>query len=499
MTRTSSKKSKSRPSPGSKDSIKARSANARAAREQRVRESGEKPPPNVFRRAFVGLVGVLVLLSVVFLLIGSSQGPKLADAQLDGSSVVSRPDQQLRLFLNQPVQDASTARASVTPETPATVTSNAEVVSVQFERPLFYNTDYSVRVDDIRGLDRRASSSIEHSFTTGSPTLMYLDRGEETDEIVRTGLKGSEREIVYTAKNIISFAVTGQALVVARAADDGSSILQLVSLVDGAVEEIRLPEPGVISKLSAADVGSVIGFTYTPVTLADDALGGSRVFVMDLELGRDLVTVGDLGDGPLLATDWRFMPNATSVIILGMEGNAFTIDSEPGSIPLPVGRLTTLTGVSQDGATVIGEDATGVVLTDLADGAQRDLAPSLVDGAQPYVGEVAIAWNGDIVEKTALQTVSGEFIIAVAVDDGTTGRSVYQPPGIGDSIDSFRLSPNGQYVAIEMIPDGTAETRDTNPTNPRSTATTTIVVELATGIASRSFEGFNLVWLPPAS
>ncbi|NYF11036.1 hypothetical protein HDC94_002192 [Leifsonia sp. AK011] len=499
MTPTSSKNRSSAKNNRPQNTIQARSASARAAREQKARESGEKPPPNVFRRAFVSLVVGLVGLSAVFLLIGSSQGPKVSDAQFDSASIVHLPDQQLRLFLNQPVQDASTARVTVDPSVPATASSNQEVVSVQFDAPLFYDTDYTVRVDDLRGLGERATSSVEHSFTTASPELMYLDRGENVDEIVRTELSGSAREVVYSAPNIISFDVTGQALAVATASDDGASRLQLVSLADGAVEEIRLPEPGVISNLAAADVGSVIAFTFTPLDQVGDTATGSPILAVDLERGRNITAVGDLGEGPLLVTDWLFLPNSPSLIALGVEGGAFMLETTPEAVPLPVGRFVTIRAISQDGTTIVGEDAAGIIVVDIATGEQTRFEPSPVDGTPAYVGEIAIDWKGHIVEKTALQTESGVFTIAMAVDDGSEGRSIYQPPSIGDSIDAFHLSPNGQYVAVELIPDGTAEALDGNPTNPRPTSTTTVIIESATGATSRSFEGFNLVWLPPSS
>ena len=442
------------------------------------------------------MVAALVLLSVVFLLIGNGQGPKISEAQFDEAAIVARPDQQLRLFLNQPVQDAASATATVVPAVPASVTSSGEVVSVQFGAPLFYDTEYSVKVDGLRSLDSRASSSVDYSFGTASPSLMYLDRDDDGDSIIRTGLTGSERETVFTAQNIIAFDVVGQALVVATALDSGSSALQLVSLTDGVAEDIRLPTAGVISRLAASDVGSVIGFTLTGAgsTVENPA---SQVLVMNLDRGRDLIALGDSGDGALPVLDWLFVPNSDSLIVLAAEGVALRFEPERDAVPVPVGRFVSLTGISQDGVTLIGEDSTGITLTDLADGSQRDPEPSVIDGVPPLVAEVALAWNGDVVEKIALQNGDGIFTVALAVDDGTTARAVYVPPGVGDTIDAYRLSPNGQYVGIELVPEGTADAKDSHPTNARPSATTTVIVDLATGASTRSFEGFNLVWLPP--
>jgi hypothetical protein len=457
--------------------------------------SSPQPDAGRFTRSFVWLVGVLVVLCGVLVVVGYLQGPKLADAQLDTASAIEQPNQQLRLFVNQAVEEVTPDQVTVTPAMDVSVSTSGDVIAIQFAAPLLYNTTYAVEVAGVRSTSVPQPSTIDYTFTTPSPTLYYLDRGESVDEIVSTGLTGSDRGVVFTGERIESFAVTGQVLVVSSLNPDNTNRLELVSLADGAVESIRLPEEGAITDLAATDVGSVVGFTFTPsVRDPNDVLGGRRVLLLPLESGRELSTVGDLGGDPLPVTDWRFIPGTTSLVVQGIEQTVFVVDSAPGSIPTPLGRFTELVSVSRDGTTLTARDALGGVFVNLGDAATTRFEPSLISGGMPFLGQVEVLANGEVIEKAALQTTDGKFAVVVAVDDGTEGRILYQTPTLAGSIEHFTVSPNGQYVAIEVVPVVEDAVSDGYPHNPRSTTITTVIVEIASGLIVRSVEGLGLIW-----
>lgn len=448
-----------------------------------------------FTRVFAWVTGVLVVLCGVFLALAYFQGPKLADAQLDLSTVIAQPDQQLRLFVNQPIEEITSDQVAVTPDAGVSVTTSGDVIAIQFDSPLRYATDYTVTVSDVRSTALPQPSTIVHTFTTPAPDLFYLDRGSPSDEIVRTGLTGSGRDVVFAGERIQSFGVTGQVLVVASLNADDTSRLELVSLVDGAVEELRLPGAGVVSDLAVSDVGSVVGFTFTPAERdTEDVLGGRRVLLVDISTSRELAPVGDLGGAPLPVTDWRFIPGTTSLVVQGIEETVFVVDAAAGSIPTPLGRLSEIISVSRDGGVLAARDGLGGVFVALADGSQERYEPSLIEGGQPFLGQLERLANGDVIQKAALQSTDGRFIVVVAVDDGTSGRILYQTPNLAGSIEDFSVSPNGQYVAIEVVPVIADSVSDGYPQNPRSTTITTVVVDIETGLIVRSVEGFGLLW-----
>jgi hypothetical protein len=447
-----------------------------------------------FRRAFTWLTLALLVACAALVGVGFLQGPKLADVQLDTAAVISRPDQQVRLFVNQPVEPVRAEQVTVTPEVPVTVTSVDDVIAVQFGALLAYDTEYTVRVDEVRGVGLPATASLEYRFSTGSPQVYLLDRGEPDDTILRTGLSGSEREVVYSAPGIQSFAVTGQVLVVATEAGDGESGLRLVSLADGAVEEIPLPEPGSIRDLDVTTVGSVVGVTFVPTERSDDALGGRQLLLLDLEAGRAFSSVTGIDGEPLQATDWLFVPGRAALVAQTIEQTLLLVDAAPGSIPTPLGRVAEIVRFSRDGSTLAARDALGGVLIDLTDGSQTRLDPSLIEGGLPFLGLVEPLGDGSLLEKAALEATDGRFIVVIAIDDGETGRILYTTPDLAGSIEDFTVSPNGQFAAIEIVPVIADSVSDGYSVNPRATSITTVIMNIATGEIVRSIEGFGLRW-----
>lgn len=469
----------------------------RSRAEHAVRVERERAS-TAFTRSFWWLVGVLVVGCAVFLGIAVLQGPKLTDARLDTATAITRPDQSIRLFFNQPLVDVTADQVTVSPEVGVEVTTEGDLVTVKLAAPLLYATDYTVTIANVRSQALPTPATVEYRFTTPAPRPFILDRADPavggSDTIVRVGLTGSDREVIYEAPGIESFAVTGQVLAVSSRSGEGSSRLQLVSLADGAVEEVRLPEPGQITDLAATDTGSVLGFTFTPVVRGDDVLGGREVLMLDLEAGRVLTPVGDLGGDPLPVTDWVFIPGSSALLAQGLEQTTFVVGSEPGAVPTPLGRFSEIVSVARDGASFLARDALGAVSVSLADGKQTRIEPSLIQGGMPFVGQAELLPNGDVIEKAALQTTDGRFVVIVAVDDGTEGRVLYQTPNLAGSIENFHVSPNGQYVAIEVVPVIADSVSDGYPVDSRSTTITTVIVEIASGLVVRSVDGFAPIW-----
>lgn len=111
---------------------------ARAAEHGRqLREERER---RRFGRAFAWLVGGLVMLAAIFTVLGALQGPKLEQAQVDAERVTQQSGQQLRLFLNQPVDAIDASALTVEPSAVASVSVQGDLVVVQFDERLRHDT-----------------------------------------------------------------------------------------------------------------------------------------------------------------------------------------------------------------------------------------------------------------------------------------------------------------------------------------------------------------------
>ncbi|WP_307784414.1 Ig-like domain-containing protein [Salinibacterium sp. SWN139] len=447
-----------------------------------------------FRRTFAWTVGILLVLCGVFLALGYLQGPKLSSAQVDADAVVSSSDQTLRLFANQTLAAVDAGAVSVDPAVAATVSSDGDLISVQFAEALDYNTEYTVSVEGVVSPSGGSESTLTYSFTTAEPTLYYLDRGEPNDEIVETGMSSQERTVVYSGEGIEEFVPVGDVFAVSTAAADRTGALTLVNPDTGVTEQVLLPEVGEVADLDAARSSSLLGFTISSLDPGPIPTVSHTLYTLDVNRGRDVVAVTGLDGEPMRVVGWQFVPGTTTIVALTTESTLVRVDTTSGLV-VPLGGYFEFDRVSADGSTVVVVDARGSASVALVDGEEVRLNPSPIDGEQPFLGQTDADAAGNLVAKMVLVSPDGgSFSSVLAYDDGELSRILYQTVDDKGAILDFHVSPNNQFVAVEVQPNVSNFDSDEYVMNPRPQSVTTYLVEIATGAVTRSVEGFGLVW-----
>ena len=445
-----------------------------------------------FQRAFTITVVALASLCAIFLGLAYLQGPKLESAQVDTDRVVTESAQSLRVFANQSVREVAASQVSVEPRVPVSVDTSGELIAITFGERLHYASEYTVTIADVTGVSTQRASTLHYSFTTGAPDLYYLDRGVPDDEIIRTGLSGAERTVVYAAPRIQDFGVvTPTVFAVVTVDDAANSALSLVDTESGLVERVVLPVEGSIDNFHVDDAGTTLGFEFTS---ADRALRDeySRTLVtINLDAGRDLVAVAGVDGAPLHVLDWFFSPGTASVIALSMESSALLVT--PAGDVTPLGQYTRIDSISPDGRTLTAVDTFGAIRVDVATLDKERLEPSPLDGEVPSGAQVTVLPDGSRVQLVFVYDPAvAAFRSAVVLDDGVASRLLYATPKNLGAIDSFSVSPNAQYVAIEAVPNEADRVGDGYALNWRSPSIQTIIVDVATGAAVRIVDGFSL-------
>ena len=468
-----------------------------------------------FRAAFAATVGVLTILCGVFLGLGYFQAPRITEASIDIARSTFEPGQQLRLFVNGPVADVEASSVEVTPEVPFTVSTSGDLIAVQFDLPLHFNTDYVVEIADVTSSDRGGAGTIRHEFSTGSSDVVYLDRGispGEPDRILSTPLIGSGATTLYSNDSISDFAVLENSLVVSRTpaqASDGSSSdgsasdeqsvrsssLEIASLVETASESIVLPGRGMIDDLRVAAGTSRVAFTLTSSGPEVEREFDRALMSVDFDGSRTVEPVIGLDGEPLSVLSWSFMPGSSLMLVQLRDQSVFLVDPTGVAPPSPLGSLAPVGRLSMDGSTLVIVDPFGSVVVSLRDGTEYRLEPSLVEGEVPFVGDVQPLVNGSLVQRVAiLDPDTGRFASMLVIDDGTAARVLYATVDSAGSIVDFALSPNEQFVAVEVVPVVEGSESDGRAVRPRATTVTTVIVEISTGETVRSFEGFAPKW-----
>ncbi|GAB3606090.1 hypothetical protein GCM10027413_14990 [Conyzicola nivalis] len=434
---------------------------------------------------------VLALLCAGFAALGYVQGPKLSSAQVDTEQVTTRSGQQLRLFANQPLAAVDPDDVTITPAAEFTVTTSGAVVAVQFEQPLLYDARYVVEVDGVTSQFDDQGSTLSYEFTTGSQPLYYLDRGEAVDEIVRTGARDVERTVVYSAPRIQEFALLGSTAAVSTDLGDGTSALSLVSFEDGGVEPLGLPVPGVIEKLHAADDGVTIGFAFSSADGAFD----NTLMTLNLDLGRDIAPVAGLDGAPLAVSNWFFLPGGVTLAAHNIGDESVLLVDTASGVVTPLGSYASLESLSTDGTRLGVTNAFGPVVLSIADLSDVEFAPSPIYGVAPLPGDFRLMRGSDLVQHVVLVDYEANvFENLLVADDGSSSRELLRTVDHAGSIGDFSVSPNDQFVAVEVVPNVASSVSDGYPVDDRSTSVTTVIIDLSTGAQVKSVAGFALQW-----
>ncbi len=446
-----------------------------------------------FNRTFAVVLAILVALVTVFGVLTSLQGPKLSDAVIDSEAVVLAGGQQLRLFTNQPVATVLPEQVTIVPGAPFSVLSQGSTISVQFAQPLRYDTDYRVEIAGVTGPAAAQASIITYEFRTSRADIHYLDRGDTVDEIVRTSLAATEREVIHSAPRIQDYALFEQALVVVTLDDDDFSQLSLVS-PDGKIENLSLPGAGTITSIAADRPSGTLGFVFSAAADDPDSRPSPVLYTVQLAGNRQLEPVNGLDGEPLEVTEWNFVPGGTSLVAHATDLSLLMVDVASG-IAVPLGQFSEVGAISADGSRLVVGDPFGPLALTIADASSERLNPSPLDGELTYGGELRLLHGGSRVQKVAmLDGLTGRFSSHLVVDDGRTAREIFRTVRDEGSIERFSLSPNDQYVAVEVVPNVSNSVLDGYAANPRSTSITTFVIDLDAGAVVRSFEGFAVSW-----
>jgi len=459
-----------------------------------VDANGSRGTLRRFRRGFALTAAVLLAFIGLFGVLNFQQGPKLSNAQVDLTGVVSQSGQQLRLFANQAVATVTTEQLTVTPAAAASVSTSGDVIAVQFDEPLRYATAYTVEIAGVTSQYIEQPATFSYTFTTNAPPLYFLDRGDEIDQVIRTGINTTDRTIIYSAPKIQDYAVFDAAVAVVAENSDGNSTLVLVNEL-GNVEDIALPGEGTIDLVRSNPATGYLGFSFTSSGPTPEREFASTLFTIDLNSGRLVDPVTGIDGAPVSALEWLFVPLTTQMVVQNTSQSVFAVDTAIDGTTVPVGQFNELNSVSTDGTTLVLTDPFGPIAFSLADRTSVRLDPSPLEGVEPFGGTAEVLPGGDWVQQVALfDETTGRFRNIVVVDDGERSRVLFKTVNDEGSIVSFAISPNNQYVAIEMVPNISGSSPDGYTTNGRATEITTVFVDISSGAVVKSVEGFRVSW-----
>ncbi|SEN65707.1 hypothetical protein SAMN05216281_11134 [Cryobacterium luteum] len=483
-----------------------------------------------FRRSLWILVGGLVAACAALIAVNLVSGPRLTAVDIDRAAVVSSANARLVLATNRQLEEVTPEQISIEPATTFQVTTSANSVVISFSQPLAYNTDYAVAVRGVTGTAVNRDSTLTAKFSTSEPSLYYLSRAAPSadagaraaDRILRTTTGSADTDVAFASPNIQEFVPIGSELAVVTVNSEqgssehgGSDFTNALYRVDadGAAEALNLPGAGLVHDLQAAPGQSLLGFRFDSAADAPGPHYDNVLFVLDLRTNA-ATAVLDVDGDPLSVTTWGFMAGRADIVAQQYDSTMMLInpldqsggnplENEPElDPPVPLGQFANLTAFAPDGVRVAVSDRDGQYMLDLSQGTESIIVPQSVVGTTRYTAELRFLAGG------ADGTDPNGYVQRVAEFDPATGavrqylslvqngeaRTVYAPASASETIVGFELSPNDQFLAVQIVPNRNTEVSDGYPVNSQAADATTLFVNVATGEIRRSVLGFDTSW-----
>jgi hypothetical protein len=451
--------------------------------------------------SFTLVLGALAVLGLAGATASVAQGPRVTDVSVDPAAAAAASGSRLIVTTTQTLADVDPAQVTVSPATPFQVDTSGRSVGVRFTLPLWDDTAYTVKIDDVASLGGGPTATITETFRTPEAHAFLLQRGgEDGDLIYRTDLGGKKAVPVFRNPHIEDFRATGSHLVVSVRTDDDEAGLIVADLDGKNQHELPLPGKGYVSNLQSADRGERIGYTFSDAHLSADGGRESRLYTASLgDPAADPVPIEVQGADPRVA-EWRFVPDTDSILLLSFDGSLLLTGSGGSASATALGVALGLEGIARGSNQAVVDRPDHAAVIDLTDASEQQL----VAPAQDLGGTTSVTPlpDGSTIRTAAVLDAdgipTGRTSVALVAADGAT-RMLTEIADT-DAVMQVCVSPSARYAAVLVAPDAVSNAYDTYQL-PLPERPETRVLEIADGSQVVALKGSSISWcqVPPAA
>jgi len=395
---------------------------------------------NSFQKSLYLLTVGLVGLCIVFTALTWVQGVRVRSASINDELAVTKPNQRLLLQLNQLPGAIGKEQVAITPNVPFSVVGGGKTIAIQFTQPLNNATKYTVRV-------RMAHNrSFSYSFETRPTTMFYLVTTGSADEI-RRRLPNGKDEVVFSGEGIKDYVVIKDKVIIVQKVLPTQDRLLSHTIGSKTSDEIKLSEPGIVTALQAAPDGKSFGFEFTTSDYRSDASGLTLYTLADKKLQR----VVGLNNKPVNVNEWYFARDSTTILAQTLETDTLLLSR--AKLPVPLGQYIEVGGFNFDDSSIFARNnKTGYGVLNLHTMQQDD--PIVQPDELSYVLSVKSlhTQNGYV---TRLQSYrDGHTVGSLTVSRQQSREELYHTVNPDEYINTYSVSPNDQYAAVEIRTGG---------------------------------------------
>ena len=456
-------------------------------------DRGVTPGAKDFRSLVVVMVTVLTLVIVGVGAWSMLQGPKLRDVQIDESSLHQRSGAFVALRSDRAIDPVGIDQVRITPEAPFTLDDDGLSVRLTFEQPLLADTEYRVDVSGVRPSGLGQEGSWSTTFTTGGFDFVFLRDLGDTTEIHRAvpGMAGSE--VLYSAPGIVSVTPVASIVAVVREVG-GERSLELIDPSTGVAERVVLPPGFEIVDLANASWGTTLVTIQNVTPPAIESVFGALV-LLDVLSDRTPEIVRGISGQPLSVRSIAVSPQSGEILV--WQKNQELVRFNPlTQVVLPVGTAAELWGFDSLGTQALYVDGLVTLSQDLAIGELTLVPRGEFEGTSLRHQKFALAPDGLRLHRAQLPGLGEGNPYSIVTREDSEGihtlvTGSLDTPG---SIGNIGLSPNGQFLLVEVNPEGSTLGYQGLTADEISQGTVVRVLDLQDNTVVGEYPGYGFVW-----
>ncbi|MFM1953036.1 MAG: hypothetical protein RL187_245 [Actinomycetota bacterium] len=456
-------------------------------------DRGVSSSPTRFRRVVVTLLTALSLLIVAVGAWSMVQGPQLRDVQSDELSLHQRSGAFVLLRSDRAIEPISSDQVRITPAAPFSLEDDGLSIRLTFDEPLLANTEYLIEVDGVLPAGVGQPASWSAAINTGGFDFLFIRDAGDTREIHRAvpGAPGSE--VLYRAQGIVAVTEVASVLAVVRQSAD-ESWLELVDPATATAERIVLPPGFEVVDLADASWGTTL-ITVANITEGSAAPVFGALVLLDVLGDRTPTVVEGFGGDPLSVRSLAVSPLSGEILVWQKNQELVRFNPLTGVV-LPVGTAGELWGFDALGTTALYVDGLGSVAQDLSTGELTRVPRGDFEGISVRHQKFTVTPSGLRVHRIQLPGPGAGDPYSIVTREDSDGAhtlvtgSLDTPGSIGD----LGLSPNGQFLLVEVNPLSSPLGYQGLTAEEIETSTSIRVIDLLDNTVVGEFDGFGFVW-----
>lgn len=318
-----------------------------------------------FSKIILGVFGALTFLIALFILLNSFTKPHVRSIRtLGDSSKAEFSNQRIEIFFNRPIQKNDENNKPIdikpfiksTPEFDYNFVWSGNNLLIIPKTILDSSTQYTIEV--LPGLtdiyNNKIEDSYSYSFSTKEQFLIYMEKNypKAADKIVRRNISGTVIETLFESKNIKSFSMNSNYLVVVVTPERTDDIIVL-DLDSKKQNDFKLQNT-TVSKVDISSISNNFLFIYQDVEIQEQFL---------LPLSNNIIKIYNIDNSETISFNPRetatdvmdalFSPDGLNILYRSTESFYYLANADPNVDPISIARFTGTGGFNKDGTKIV--------------------------------------------------------------------------------------------------------------------------------------------------